>query len=435
MFDLRTIQMFVFSAYEGVLYAMVLHLFLGFTLKQPLRFIFHALISVVLIIGSALMVMPFPIKSLVVLVILTIIAKIIYPAPAHVILFVTVTTFYLNLVADLVVGNIVSGIYTESIIVLFGENVALTNISGICVRIIQLCFAVLLVHYFKRVIFDNPRKYWYLLDAILVLSYTLAALFLDINPILQTNRTGFFVVGAIFAFVLINVLAIVMFSQMSKQHRFEKQSVLHEAMAERTLREMKETQAKEEQFRRIAHEWKNYNASLQLSLRLGQVGDALSLIESTGVLVPDIKTLNYTENEGIDYVLAGKVEEAERFCIDVELHCLQVGQVSVSQNDLISVISNLFDNAIEAVMPLEPPLRRIVVVCKRSSDYLLFNIENPYRNTIVTEGGAIVTSKEDAAKHGFGLEISRTICKKYHGALLLTHDDGIFIARASFRIS
>ena len=422
------------SVFEGALYAVVQHMFLTHRLRFDHRFFIMAGLSSLLLIGSAFLEMPFPMKSLLVLVVLIIVAHFLYNMPAQKVAFITIAVFYMNLMADLVVGNIISSIYNESILVLVKEVMYLYVIQAVAVHILQLGFAILIIQYFKRVIFNNPSKYWIILDSILVMSYLIAALSVAVIPSLQTLVHPFGILVVVVCFVAINSMVVYMFSQMSKRADWERHVVIQEAAAKRIVRDMVDTQQKQDELRKISHEWKNYNAALSFDLSNGNLDAALERIRTASIAIPEENVRSYTGNEVIDFVLGGRVEFASEKGIEVDVQCSSVGPVPAEQGDLISVIANLFDNAVEAAEHLSAQDRRVQVDCRCKDGYLLFTVENRFSNEIVFEGNRMITSKQDVAAHGYGITIARDICQKYAGDLHTSHDNGVFVARASFRI-
>lgn len=423
------------SLFEGVVYAGVLHQFFMHKFKRyRYRFYIMGSLTSGLLIGSALLEMPFLVKSLLVFLLLIPVASFIYKASAYKVIFITMAVFYINLIAELVVGNVLSGIFHQSISELMDSVTWMYILSGCITHLLQLSFAILLNQYFKRVIFNNPIKYWVLLDLILAFSYLITALFVQVNPVLQTLYSPFIILMAVIAFVSINGIVVFLFSQMSKQAQREKQTMLIEAMAEETVRDMKKNRRMQEEFHRISHEWKNYNAALSFDLSSGNIKGAIERIRTAGLRIPPDELRKYTGNDVIDYVLNGKIALATKKGIKIEPDCAAVVVLPIEPSEIISVISNLLDNAIEAVELLKEPERIIKFECKCNVTYLMITLQNPYTHDVVSEGGRLISSKSDAALHGYGITIARDICEKYSGNLHISRDNGVFTARASFRI-
>lgn len=87
--------------------------------------------------------------------------------------------------------------------------------------------------------------------------------------------------------------------------------------------------------------------------------------------------------------------------------------------DMIGILYNLFDNAIEACCHLENPKERYLsVTCQNQEKETLLEFVNT-RNPEIKPSANQKTWKKDVRNHGFGLEIMDRLVKKYQGILTL----------------
>lgn len=87
----------------------------------------------------------------------------------------------------------------------------------------------------------------------------------------------------------------------------------------------------------------------------------------------------------------------------------------IMEFDLCSILGNLMDNALEAVADLPEEKRRVELTIKRQNEMICISLQNPYIGERKQEGGRLLTTKADAARHGIGLSSIRRISKKYQG--------------------
>ncbi len=106
-------------------------------------------------------------------------------------------------------------------------------------------------------------------------------------------------------------------------------------------------------------------------------------------------------------------------------HAASTGQMKMSELDLCCIIGNLFDNAIEASLPLPEEGRLIRVYMDMKGSQLYISFTN-YTSTkkLRKVGKVLQTSKGDG--HGFGLVRIDTIIDRLGGCLSRNSEDGAF---------
>ena len=112
-------------------------------------------------------------------------------------------------------------------------------------------------------------------------------------------------------------------------------------------------------------------------------------------------------------------------------------ETGIDDLHLCSVLSNLIDNALEACGNISDPeiLPYIDVMCYEKAAFLIIKVINSKQNKILlSRGKRILSTKQDASKHGLGLTIVENITKMYNGELRLHHGDHEFEAIAAFAI-
>lgn len=101
--------------------------------------------------------------------------------------------------------------------------------------------------------------------------------------------------------------------------------------------------------------------------------------------------------------------------------------IEIQPNDLCTILSNLLDNAIEAVHKLQSD-GPIKIKIRRVQGFLIIKVENPCASDLRVTDNHLVTTKSDKLEHGFGLANIEDAIKKYEGKMKLTAEDGIFTA-------
>ena len=130
-------------------------------------------------------------------------------------------------------------------------------------------------------------------------------------------------------------------------------------------------------------------------------------------------SVRYCENTTVNTVLTVYTRRAEENGIKVNIGALVSSSTPVLAQDLVIVIANLFENAINAVCKLRCDGAHIDITIKESAQRLFIKVENPCDKTIYF----------DAAQHGIGINSIIETANKYDGMYDFAAEDGIFSAK------
>ena len=143
-------------------------------------------------------------------------------------------------------------------------------------------------------------------------------------------------------------------------------------------------------------------------------------------------------NRCVSIVLNMERQKAESAGVALRTKLVVPPVLPFPDEDLCSLLSNLIDNAIEECVRLgeyfpkflEQGVSVSINPGNPSSDYLYIEVINPTdRKTLNRRANGIVSTKGDAALHGYGTRIITRIAEKYNGSVLFGASDGIFTAR------
>ena len=107
--------------------------------------------------------------------------------------------------------------------------------------------------------------------------------------------------------------------------------------------------------------------------------------------------------------------------------------LQIREDDLCSLLFNMLDNALEAAAQTEQG--EILCSMQIRRQYLAIRCENTYSGTLRTdENGELLTTKDDASDHGFGLMKMRAIAKKYGSILDISYDENRFTVMTALKL-
>lgn len=105
------------------------------------------------------------------------------------------------------------------------------------------------------------------------------------------------------------------------------------------------------------------------------------------------------------------------FSFDVKLCNLK----SINNFDLVAILDNLLDNAIEAAENSKDAF--ITFSTNYTNTFAVITISNSCNQAPVTANNKLVTTKKDKSKHGIGIKSVRKALKKYDGDLELEYEE------------
>jgi sensor histidine kinase regulating citrate/malate metabolism len=131
-----------------------------------------------------------------------------------------------------------------------------------------------------------------------------------------------------------------------------------------------------------------------------------------------------TGNLTIDSVINYKLRSCKAQQIHVTADLQVPSDLSIASVDLSAVLGCLLDNALEALVKTDQ--RELHLSLSYRSGILTIFIENTFNGQYISHGGQYLTTKTDAAVHGYGLKSVRRITEKYHGTMEISLDSQWF---------
>lgn len=174
------------------------------------------------------------------------------------------------------------------------------------------------------------------------------------------------------------------------------------------------------------HDMRHHLTMLQGYLTAGQFKQAEDYIHKVRSDIEAIIPKRYCENETINLLCSAFSERAASLHINLEIKANVPAELSISDTELCSLLSNALENAGHAVMHLEKAERHVSLYCEVKHRKLLIDVRNPYAGTIELKDGIPTTSVEG---HGYGLQSIKSICEKNRGLYSFELESQLFILR------
>lgn len=228
-----------------------------------------------------------------------------------------------------------------------------------------------------------------------------------------------FFFGISIGIMVINIWYIKTLESLSQKKELEKSLYLMNENSKMLFAHYHRLEEKEKQTRLILHDIKNHLQILEKTTQeAGEKGNGYlnevknKINELTSKIIVNRKILNILFLE--------KIEEASIYDIKIEFFIEDVDTTFISDFDIVTIFSNVLDNAIEAVKELNKENRKIDVYIKKINDFLMICEMNPCANILAKNKGKIVTSKKGHT--GLGLQNIEQVLQKYGANMVVEID-------------
>jgi sensor histidine kinase regulating citrate/malate metabolism len=132
-----------------------------------------------------------------------------------------------------------------------------------------------------------------------------------------------------------------------------------------------------------------------------------------------------TNNVIVNAILNSKYQEASEKGIVFVVKVNDLSDVKIEDEDIVLILSNLLNNAIEASEKCDEAVIKLKFV--KENNQIVISVTNTMSTAPSVNGNMFVTSKtEDADMHGIGIENIKEAVEKYGGSYVIKHDRGSF---------
>ncbi len=150
------------------------------------------------------------------------------------------------------------------------------------------------------------------------------------------------------------------------------------------------------------------------------------LSNETARLCPTVKN----QNAMLEIILNTVLEKCEKNNIFLEMIAEDFPMQFISDIDITTIFSNLFDNAVDACMELSKSQRKIHFVLKMQMGLIVIRITNSCKDTDTNEFCLHHSTK--ANHSGIGLSNVKKAVEKYDGVFSIKQEENQFCVSVTF---
>ena len=179
-----------------------------------------------------------------------------------------------------------------------------------------------------------------------------------------------------------------------------------------------------EEQRKKAHEFKNHMAYIFALINKEQYQELKEYIRKIDHDLKVSMDMVDTNNVIVNAVLNAKYREAVDKGIVFILKVNDLSQIYLPDVDIVVMLSNLLNNAIESCEISEEKVIKLKFLLENGQ--ILLSVKNSMSKSPVKRNGVFLSQKEDAENHGMGVANIIEVVERHGGRHVIDYDDSSF---------
>lgn len=177
--------------------------------------------------------------------------------------------------------------------------------------------------------------------------------------------------------------------------------------------------------RKREHEFKNQLLVIGELAKNNQMDELISYLKKCHVVIQENTDVIDTNNVIVNSILNAKYHEARSKGIIFEMKINDLSGICIKDEDIVLILSNLLNNAIEACEHCGRKFIRLKFI--KDEYQIVISVVNTLKKRPIVEAGHYVTNKSgETHMHGIGIENVKETVEKYNGACVIKNDDMSF---------
>ena len=238
-------------------------------------------------------------------------------------------------------------------------------------------------------------------------------------------------IAIIFIIVIfgINVFMYYIHDILSAAYEDKLKAALHTQEKEYYFTQCQLMQESVENIKTIRHDMKLHLAIARDYTARGKANDATDYLDGLLGDIEKKEVYSNTKNTAFDSIINYKLNDAKQENIKLDIRLLIPPALNMEVADVVTILGNLLDNAIEANAKAEDKVIKLDI--EYSKESLFIHVENTFDGVVKYAQGKsgaekIITTRKDSDNHGYGLKNIRNSVEKYNGHVDISHDNNIF---------
>lgn len=183
--------------------------------------------------------------------------------------------------------------------------------------------------------------------------------------------------------------------------------------------------ASEDSLQRARHDFKNHLIALERLTKSNETTELQAYFKKMDqeYFLSDHSV--FTGNKILDGLINSKLKTIRMMGASIETQIQIPEQMEVDSFDLVVIIGNLLDNAIEALSKQKHGTFYMEI--RYEKGMLFMDLKNSYIGDIIKKGKSILSTKGKSEEvHGIGLNNVRRVIDQYHGDMIISTENNVF---------
>lgn len=426
VFDIYDLAMITSNIFTAYIVKRLFSVFFEKSRNKSISFLTYTLYCIVISVSS--IVFDIPILNMITTIIMLLIISFTYEATISKRLVVTSLYIVISLAVEIIVYTVsfrggsspIGPIEYQSVLGLF-----------ICKMILFLLVLLTEKAGIHRSNVKTPISFFIAAVTTPLLSIVIGIIITDIDGISKAV-----LISAICMLMIINITTFALYDALSYYYEQQIENVMLKNELMYYNNQFLLMKKSVEDMRSFKHDINNHLLAVLSYLKDGNRPQAVSYID-TIIKSEKAITHNYvdTGNVVIDSILNYKLSSLEETNAKLDIKALMPYDLPVDDGYFVVILSNLVDNAIEAVMQCPDTVEKSLKIdVSYKKGVLRLTIKNSYDGTLLGTDDQFVTRKA-SDNHGFGLCNVRKAVDKYNGVMEIDHTDSVFTVNVLLYVS
>lgn len=330
-------------------------------------------------------------------------------------LFSAVTAELILICINALVTNAVALVWNIVPEELFAAHGLFKLLFLIMVQSVHIGVFILFIRWFGKSEKRLGAGQWILTVLMLVLSFVIIAMIqLAVNNTILSDESKIYLMTAETAVIVTDIVTLMIFDALNKSNAEKAELKLLQEQEKYRIKYAENVREQYHEIRRIRHDMKQSFAVISAFCSENNNEKAFEYANSCADKLEKMCRIIDVENDFANAIINSKISLAGEKGIKVICHCTTLS-FPIDDEDICSLIGNMFDNAIEAAEKCDPEKRYIELSLRCDKDRMNLKISNSICEPVLETGKLSDTSKANKKSHGFGVQTINSIADKYGG--------------------